>query len=123
MIKIKSMSFEPEILKAQRVKSGYTLREIEEQTGVSNAYLSMLENGKIKNPSFNVIMKLTEFYAQERAKMIEYDRCPNCLSTNIKDVSMRGSNGIFGPGSKAWVEFEAMMCENCGILFRKPVRK
>lgn len=117
------MSFDPAILKAQRIKSGFTLREIEEQTGVSNAYLSMLENGKIKSPSFNVVMKLTEFYATERKKMIEFDRCPNCLSTNISDISMTANNGVFGPGSKGWTAFEAMMCESCGILFRNVIKK
>lgn len=49
--------------KAQRLKLGLTLREVESMTGISNAYLSQLENGKIKKPSFDVVQKLNNVYA------------------------------------------------------------
>lgn len=39
-----------------------SLRDVEEQTEISNPYLSQLENGQIKNPSFNVVKKLCTFY-------------------------------------------------------------
>jgi transcriptional regulator with XRE-family HTH domain len=39
-----------------------TLRQVEEATGISNAYLSQLENDKIKKPSANVLYKLSEIY-------------------------------------------------------------
>ena len=39
-----------------------TLRQVEEITGISNAYLSQLESGKIKKPSVNVIYKLSQLY-------------------------------------------------------------
>ncbi|MHC4933777.1 MAG: helix-turn-helix domain-containing protein, partial [Planctomycetota bacterium] len=40
-----------------RMAKGLSLREVEEATGkaVSNAYLSQLENGKIKKPSPSVL--------------------------------------------------------------------
>lgn len=42
-----------------------TLREVEEATnkGVSNAYLSQIENDKIRRPSPNVLHSLAEIYA------------------------------------------------------------
>ena len=42
-----------------------TLREVEEATnkGVSNAYLSQIENDKIRKPSPNVLHSLAEIYA------------------------------------------------------------
>lgn len=40
-----------------------TLRQVEEMTGISNAYLSQIETGKIKKPSFEVVQKLNNFYA------------------------------------------------------------
>ena len=42
-----------------------TLREVEEATGrqVSNAYLSQIENGKIKKPSPNILHALAELYS------------------------------------------------------------
>ena len=39
-----------------------SLREVEEATGVSNAYLSQLENDKIKKPSPHFLHKLAAIY-------------------------------------------------------------
>lgn len=39
-----------------------TLRQVEEATGISNAYLSQLENDKIKKPSASVLYKLASIY-------------------------------------------------------------
>lgn len=54
-----------QVLKAIREKSKKTLREVEESTGISNAYLSQLENDKIKRPSANVLYKLSDLYEIE----------------------------------------------------------
>ncbi|SFH37014.1 helix-turn-helix domain-containing protein [Pedobacter insulae] len=48
--------------KALRESKGLTLREVERQTEVSNAYLSQLESGKIKQPSPLTLHKLSEIY-------------------------------------------------------------
>lgn len=48
-------------LKRLRHSRGVTLRELSEQTGVSNPYLSQLENSQ-SLPSMHVIAKLSEFY-------------------------------------------------------------
>jgi transcriptional regulator with XRE-family HTH domain len=47
-----------------RAAKGFSLREVEEATGktVSNAYLSQLENGKINNPSPNVLHSIAKVY-------------------------------------------------------------
>lgn len=42
-----------------------SLRELSEDTGISNPYLSQLENGKIRNPSFKTIMKLLKYYSKD----------------------------------------------------------
>jgi transcriptional regulator with XRE-family HTH domain len=42
-----------------------TLRQVEDATGISNAYLSQLENDKIKKPSANVLYKLASLYKVE----------------------------------------------------------
>lgn len=49
-------------LKQARELMTLTLRQVEEVTGVSNAYLSQLENNKIKNPSANILYKLASIY-------------------------------------------------------------
>lgn len=51
-----------EELTRMRKKSGLTLRRVEAAIGVSNAYLSQLENGKIKTPSPNILFKLSQLF-------------------------------------------------------------
>lgn len=49
-------------LKEARELIPLTLRQVEEATGISNAYNSQLENDKIKKPSANVLYKLSCIY-------------------------------------------------------------
>lgn len=51
-----------EYFKALRESKQLTLREVEKATEVSNAYLSQLESGKIKQPSPLTLHKLATFY-------------------------------------------------------------
>lgn len=51
-----------EYLIKKRNKLGLSLRAVEKETGISNAYLSQLENNKIKNPSPKILFKLAKFY-------------------------------------------------------------
>lgn len=39
-----------------------SLRDVEKKTGISNAYLSQLEQGKAKNPHPQKLYKLAEYY-------------------------------------------------------------
>lgn len=52
----------PADLKEWRLLRGLTLRQVENQTGISNCYLSQLETGKVNKPSFDVIDKLCRCY-------------------------------------------------------------
>jgi len=49
-------------LRTARVLRKLSLREVEEATGISNAYLSQLENGKINKPSPHFLHKLATLY-------------------------------------------------------------
>lgn len=51
--------------------SGASLREVEKHTGVSNAYLSQLETGKIANPSPEILFKLAEYYRVPYPSLME----------------------------------------------------
>ena len=51
-----------ETLKEARELAGFTLKQVEEATGISNAYMSQVENSKIKKPSANVLHKLSKVY-------------------------------------------------------------
>lgn len=50
-------------LKGSRLRAGFKrLRDVEERTGISNAYLSQLESGKIDNPSYKLVRNLYFLY-------------------------------------------------------------
>ena len=61
------------VLADLRTAKGLSLRKVEEATdnAVSNAYLSQLENGKIKKPSPNVLHSLAEVYAVPYEALME----------------------------------------------------
>lgn len=50
------------ILKKNRMRIAMSLRDVELATGISNAHLSQIETGKIKNPSFWIVCKLFKLY-------------------------------------------------------------
>lgn len=49
-------------LKSLRKLKKVSLKQVEIGTGISNAYLSQLETGKIKNPSFKTVSILLKYY-------------------------------------------------------------
>jgi transcriptional regulator with XRE-family HTH domain len=57
-------------LRAARERHSLTLRAVERATGVSNAYLSQLESGKIRQPSPLVLHKLAGLYEVSYAVML-----------------------------------------------------
>lgn len=60
-------------LSGVRTGLGLSLREVEEKTNkeVSNAYLSQIENNKIKQPSPNILNALAELYEIDFANLME----------------------------------------------------
>jgi transcriptional regulator with XRE-family HTH domain len=62
---IRLPEFESFNFKELRKKSNLTLRQVEEYSGISNAYLSQLETGKIKSPSYQTVKKLLDIYADD----------------------------------------------------------
>jgi HTH-type transcriptional regulator, competence development regulator len=58
-------------LASARNAVGKTLRAVERDTGISNAYLSQLENGKIKTPSPQTLHKLALTYSVSYELLME----------------------------------------------------
>ena len=85
-------------LKDSRELIRFTLRQVEEATGISNAYLSQLENDKIKKPSANVLYKLASIYNIEldvllaAAGVIE-KKSPN-KSKLLNSVALSANGGL-----------------------------
>ena len=59
-------------LRQSRTKNRLTLRGVEEATGVSNAYLSQLESGKIQKPSPAILFKLCQLYGASYPAAMRY---------------------------------------------------
>ena len=47
-----------EQMKDRRIQIGMTIKDLSIETGISEGYISHLENGNRNNPSFNTILKL-----------------------------------------------------------------
>lgn len=58
-------------LKCLRQAKHLTLRAVQEETGISNAYLSQLESGRTKQPSPVVLHKLAEIYSVAYEELME----------------------------------------------------
>lgn len=50
------------VMRRARLSAGITLKDIESVTGVSNAYLSQMETGKIVKPGLGILGKLAPLY-------------------------------------------------------------
>jgi HTH-type transcriptional regulator, competence development regulator len=60
-----------ELLADARKRRKFTLRAVQETLGISNAYLSQLETGKVQSPSPVVLHKLSELYEVPYATVME----------------------------------------------------
>lgn len=101
-------------LKESRELIGLTLRQVEEAISISNAYLSQLENDKIKKPSANVLYKLATLYRIDMEVLL-------IASGIVKDTSKPGS-GIMkhiNAATKLTPEEEAQLLEYLKFLRSK----
>ncbi|MFC3861180.1 helix-turn-helix domain-containing protein [Deinococcus antarcticus] len=58
-------------LRRLRQLHGFTLKDVERTTGISNAYLSQVETGKIEKPSPAKLYALAEMYKVSYDKLME----------------------------------------------------
>ncbi len=98
--RVRSMTaFGPRI-QSRRNRLGLTLRDVESITdgAISNAYLSQLERGKIKNPSGKTLLSLAAAYHVDPSEMLEWlgepttikppPICPTCGRARIGETWM-----------------------------------
>jgi len=82
----------PELAKTltvARERKKLTLRDVERETGVSNAYLSQLENDRIKEPSPKVLHKLADLYEMPYAALMAAAGYPVAESAAIPSDAVR----------------------------------
>jgi len=73
--------------KALREAKNLTLREVEKRTGISNAYLSQLETGKVKQPSPLNLHKLAQLFEVPYETLMEKVGYP--IPQNIEALTTR----------------------------------
>ena len=91
-----------------RTSAGKTLRAVETDTGISNAYLSQLENGKIKAPSPQILHKLAEVYSVPYELLMELAGFPvpsKSASTPSSDSMASRIGPVTGEEEEALVEY------------------
>lgn len=49
-----------ELLAVARELKGWTLRDLEKASGVSNALISQIETGKVRDPGFTTVIRLVD---------------------------------------------------------------
>lgn len=57
-------------LKEARKEAGYSLMDVENTIGVSNGYISQLENNKKKNPSMKLLKQLAKLYEVQLSDLV-----------------------------------------------------
>src|ERR1051326_7763716 len=72
------------VLRGGRERKRLTLRAVERATGVSNAYLSQVESGKIRQPSPMVLHKLSELYELPYSLLLEQAGFPAQTTNNAR---------------------------------------
>lgn len=78
------MSKLSDVLKQARESSELTLREVEKNTGISNAYLSQIEKGKVGRPSPEKLRKLSSAYS------VDYGELMSLAGHEANDVREKG---------------------------------
>lgn len=90
----KQKSYSPSLglgmyLRSLRDARGLTLRDAEEKSGISNAFLSQVESGKVKHPSPIILYKLANLY--EVPYEILMDRAGYPVPQKAKEIENNAS--------------------------------
>ena len=78
-----------ELLADARKRRQLTLRAVQETLGISNAYLSQLETGKVQSPSPVVLHKLSELYEVSYATVMQTAGYPLPQGVDAGDAADR----------------------------------
>lgn len=98
-------------LKAARNKLDLTLRGVEEATEreISNAYLSQLENGKIKKPSPHILYTLATIYGVSYENLMERAGYITPNSPHRSDREKHGRAATFANENLSSIEEELLL--------------
>jgi HTH-type transcriptional regulator, competence development regulator len=83
-------------LASARQHKQLTLRAVETETGISNAYVSQLETGKVRSPSPVILRKLSDLYGVSYINVLDLAGYPIPESSNF-DTSLTDVAARLGP--------------------------
>lgn len=107
-------------LESIRTDRKFTLRQVEEATQkeVSNAYLSQIENDKIKQPSPNILHTLSELYG------VKYERLMELAGYIVSTSSAVRTQGVRHGRAATFAEYHLTSEEESELLdYLKMIRK
>lgn len=85
-------------LKQLREIRGYSLRQVEKATGVSNAYLSQIERGDAAKPSPDKLARLANFYVVPYEQLMEL---AGYLGSSVSGSTEAGSRNLVLSASRS----------------------
>ena len=83
-----------DVLRQKREELKLSLRQVQDKTGISNAYLSQLENHKITQPSPSILGKLAELYGVSYGRLMRLTGYPVVPSQVKSEILFRTSSGL-----------------------------
>jgi transcriptional regulator with XRE-family HTH domain len=63
-----------ELIGLARECKGFTLRDLEKISGVSNSLISQIETGKVKDPGFSIVVRLVDALGTTLDRAATYER-------------------------------------------------
>jgi transcriptional regulator with XRE-family HTH domain len=105
-----------ELIAVGRECKGWTLRDLERESGVSNALISQIETGKIKDPGFRTVVRIME------ALGISIDRAAKTASRKVLLGMLRTT--VVGKVSGKVLEGDQVpgmphaICHACGLGYK-----
>ena len=61
-----------DVLRRARKHRGYSLREVQDRTGILNAHLSQIERGQIRRPDPSLLWRLCELYLLDYGQLAHW---------------------------------------------------
>ncbi|MEL7086941.1 MAG: helix-turn-helix domain-containing protein [Planctomycetota bacterium] len=105
-----------ELIAIGRECKGWTLRDMERETGISNALISQIEHGHVKDPGFSTVIMLVDALGLSLDRVAATVRPFKDLSvlrtTVVGKVSGREREGDQVPG------MPHAICHACGLGYR-----
>ena len=84
-------------LRAMREQTGRSLRQVEDEAGISNGYLSLLEHNKIKEPSPRYLFALARVYNDDYLNLMRMAGYPVPIANSRSKqprVVFQGAEGL-----------------------------